>query len=61
MQASTRKRAVDMMESTGIIAHAYGAAEELRLKANASLDGIPDSKHKQALLKPSDFLLKRHV
>lgn len=55
------KRAVDMMHSTGIIAEAYAAAEELRLKANASLDGMPDSEHKRALLELSDFVLARHV
>ena len=54
------KRAVDMVESTGIIADAYAAAEELRLKAIASLDGIPDSEHKRALLELSDFVLERH-
>ena len=55
------KRAVDMMHSTGIIEDAYAVAEQLRLKANASLDGIPGSDAKQALMDLSDFVLARHV
>ena len=55
------KRAVDMMHTTGIIADAYIVAEQLRLKANASLDGMVDSDAKQALLELSDFVLARHV
>ncbi len=55
------KRAVDMMHNTGVIDDAYKVAEELRVKANASLDGMPDSDAKQALLELSDFVLARHV
>lgn len=55
------KRAVDMMHSSGIIADSYAVAEELRLQANASLEGMPDSEQKRALLELSDFVLARHV
>ena len=55
------KRAVDMMHNTGIIDDSYAVAEELRSQANATLDAIPDSGHKQALLELSNFVLARHV
>jgi len=55
------KRAVDMMHGTGIIDEAYAAAEKLRIKANASLNGMPESDAKRALLELSDFVLTRHV
>jgi len=55
------KRAVDMMHSTGVIADAYAVAEELRSQANASLDAMPYSEYKQALVGLSNFVLARHV
>ena len=55
------KRAVDMIHNTSIVAEAYAVAEDLRLRANDSLNEIPDSEHKRALMELSDFVLARNI
>ena len=55
------KRAVDMIHNMGIVAEAYAIAEDLRLRANDSLNEIPDSEHKRALMELSDFVLARNI
>ena len=55
------KRAIDMIHNTSIVTEAYAVAETLRQQANESLNGIPDSEHKRAMMELSDFVLSRNI
>lgn len=55
------ERAVDMVRNSGVMAGVYAEAEALRAKAMASLEALPDSEAKRALLELGDFVLERQV
>ncbi len=55
------ERAVDMVRNSGVMAGVYEVADMLRERAISSLEPLPDSDAKRALLELSDFVLERHV
>ena len=55
------ERAIDMVRNSGVMVSVYAEADALRAKAIASLDALPDSEAKRALLDLGDFVLERHA